>query len=128
MNNDALPRGLTFAAGVATGLALGYYLQSEKGAALRERLAGHWNEALEDLGDKAREQLDQLLEMLNAVMEKGLNYAEILEENLEQNLSEASDEARQVAEDVEITFESGMDKARALLRQKFLDAGLTPED
>ena len=37
MNNDAFPRGLFFLAGAASGFALGIYLHSEKGSALREQ-------------------------------------------------------------------------------------------
>ncbi len=127
MNNDAIPRGLFFLAGAASGLALGYYLHSEKGSALRKQLAEHWGGTWEDLGERAQEQLAELLQHLNTALDQGLNYAEILEQLLRQNLTEVSEETNEALEDAGTSFENGMERARARLQQKFDAAGLPPE-
>lgn len=124
MNNDTLPRGLSFLAGAAVGLALGYYLHSEKGSALKAQLSGSWHEAFDDLGDYAREHLGQLLKSLDSTLGKGLNLAEIIDEQFREDLSEVAENAGEALEDAESSFENGMDKARFRLMQKFLEAGL----
>ncbi len=124
MKNEFIPRSLAFLAGTATGLALGYYLHSEKGKALREQLGDYWEEALEDLGERAKEHLDDLIAALGAALEKGMNAAEILDDELRENSTGAIDDVRETIHDAEQSFEHGMDKARFNLQQKFNAAGL----
>lgn len=124
MNNDALPRGLFFLAGAASGLALGLYLHSDKGSALREQLTEHWEDLLENLGERAQEQFGELLSSLNAALEKGLLFVDDLEQQMEEGLETTGAEADDFMEDAEASFEQGMDRAKARLRQKFNDAGL----
>lgn len=126
MNEDALPRGLFFLAGAASGLALGFYLHSEKGNALRQKLSEHWGDILEGLGDRAQERLDELLSTLNTALEKGLDLAEILDGQLQQNRSEIGQDATEAMETAGVSFENGMEKARAHLEEKYKVAGLPP--
>lgn len=124
MNDDALPRGLSFLAGAAAGLALGYYLHSEKGSALKAQLSGNWHDALDDLGDYAREHLGELLKSLDSALGKGVNLAEMIDEQFREDLGEVADNAGEALEDAESSFENGMDKARSRLLQKFAEQGL----
>lgn len=124
MDNDALPRGLSFLAGAAAGLALGYYLHSEKGSALKAQLSGNWHDALDDLGEYAREHLGELLKSLDTTLGKGFNLAEMIDEQFREDLSEVAENAGEALEDAESSFENGMDKARSRLLQKFAEQGL----
>ncbi len=124
MNNDALPRGLSFLAGAAAGLALGYYLHSEKGSALKAQLSGNWHDALDDLGEYAREHLGELLKSLDSTLGKGFNLAEMIDEQFREELSDVAENAGEALEDAESSFENGMDKARSRLLQKFAEQGL----
>lgn len=126
MNEDALPRGLFFLAGAASGLALGFYLHSEKGSALRQKLSEHWGDILEGWGEHAQERLEELLSILNTTLEKGLDLAEILDGQLQQNRSEIGRDATEAMETAGVSFENGMEKARARLEEKFKVAGLPP--
>lgn len=124
MDNDALPRGLSFLAGAAAGLALGYYLHSEKGSALKAQLSGNWHDALDDLGEYAREHLGELLKSLDSTLGKGFNLAEMIDEQFREELSDVAENAGEALEDAESSFENGMDKARSRLLQKFAEQGL----
>ena len=124
MNNDALPRGLSFLAGAAAGLALGYYLHSEKGSALRQKITENWGDVLDDLGGRTQEHLADLLTVLSDALDKGLNLADLAENQLQQNREQVAEDAGNTLEDAETSFENGMDRARARLQQKFKEAGL----
>ncbi|MBL7776439.1 MAG: YtxH domain-containing protein [Saprospiraceae bacterium] len=124
MNNDAFPRGLFFLAGAATGFALGMYLASDKGSALREQLSGYWDQLVDTLGDRAEEKMQELLARLDDLLENGALLLENLEAEVDQEIEETGGELREFAEDAEHSFESGMDRARARLQQKFVQAGL----
>ena len=124
MNNDILPRSLSFLAGASAGLALGFYLHSEKGSALRQQLTERWGEALDALGERAQEQFSDLLHALTEALDKGLDLVEVLDNQLHQNVTDARDEVSDAIDDAETSFENGMDKARARLEQKFNEAGL----
>lgn len=124
MNNDAIPRGLSFLAGAAAGLALGYYLHSEKGQSLKAQLGEKWGDAFDDLGEYAREHLGDLLKTLSGTLEQGINFAEVIDNQFRENLSEVAENAGEALEDAETSFESGMDKAKNKLMKKFAEAGL----
>ena len=124
MNNDVLPRGLSFLAGAAAGLALGYYLHSEKGSALREKITENWGDVLDDLGARTQEHLADLIALLSDALDKGLSFADLAENQLEQNVEQVVEDAGNALEDAESSFENGMDRARARLQQKFMEAGL----
>ena len=128
MNKEVVPRGLFFLAGAATGFALGVYLYSDKGSALRGQLQEHWDELLETFGERAREQLEALLARLNTALEKGLSIADDLEDQFDLDLEGMEEDTREAMEDAETSFENGMDKARARLRQKFAAAGIPLEE
>ena len=130
MNNDTLPRGLFFLAGAATGLAIGIYLNSEKGSVLREQLEAHWETLVQTIGEGAREKMDELLATLNELLEKGLllldNVTDYLEEEIpeEEETDGIGEDISEMMDDVESYFGSGRAKARARLQQQFVKAGL----
>lgn len=124
MNNEAIPRGLSFLAGAAAGLALGYYLHSEKGSALKQQLGENWNNIFDDIGDYAREHLADLLKSLNSALDNGLNVAELIDDQFRDNLTEVTENAEAVLEDAESSFENGMEKARTKLLLKYAEQGL----
>lgn len=124
MNNEAIPRGLSFLAGAAAGLALGYYLHSEKGNALRQQLGENWNNIFDDIGDYAREHLADLLKSLNSALDNGLNVAELIDDQFRDNLTEVTENAEAALEDAESSFENGMEKARTKLLLKYAEQGL----
>lgn len=124
MNNEAIPRGLSFLAGAAAGLALGYYLHSEKGSALKQQLGENWNNIFDDIGDYAREHLADLLKSLNSALDNGLNVAELIDDQFRDNLTEVTENAEAALEDAESSFENGMEKARTKLLLKYAEQGL----
>lgn len=119
-----LPRGLAFLAGTATGLALGYFLHSEKGAALRSQLSETWGDTFRALGERLQDQMGDLVTALGGAMDNGAGFVELLEQQLQQQFSETAEDAQESLEAAETSFENGMDKARARLQQKFANAGL----
>ncbi|MBK9335317.1 MAG: YtxH domain-containing protein [Lewinellaceae bacterium] len=127
MKNETIPRGLSFLAGAATGLALGLYLNSERGSALREQLVGHLDDLLQHFGESAQEQLDDLMATLNTVVERGLLQVADLQNNLEDTTDSIGDELEEVMEEAETNFENGMETARRRLLKKFAAAGLEPD-
>jgi gas vesicle protein len=127
MNKDTLPRGLYFLAGAAAGAALGIYLNSEKGSALREQLIEHWENLLNTLGEGAQEKMDELIVTLNQLLEKGLRMVDDLEEEIEEEIEETNGELLDLAEEAESAFEAGMAKAKARMQQKLANAGLKRE-
>jgi len=125
MKKEIIPRSLFFLAGVASGVGLGYYLHTEKGRALRELLNENWENLLLTLGEQAQEQLYALVQNLNATLENGLLFSD--DEAEQEPDQDIVDDIEDQLEAVEAFFESGMEKARARLHQKFVRAGLTPE-
>ncbi len=124
MNNDALPRGLSFLAGAAAGLVLGYYLHSEKGSALRQKITENWGDVLDDLGGRTQEHLDDLITLLSDALDKGLSFADLAGNQLQENVEQVGDDADDARDDAETSFENGMDRARERLQQKFKEAGV----
>ena len=124
MKNDAIPRSLFFLAGAASGLALGYYLHTEKGRALREHLNENWEDWLETIGEQAQEQLHVLLQNLNQVLEDSALFSVIADEDEADDDNDFADEVMEQFEVAESAFEVGMTKARASLKQKLAQAGL----
>ena len=124
MNTEVLPRSLSFLAGAAAGLALGYYLHSEKGSALRNSLSEQLGETLEGLGEQVQDQLSELIAVLGDALEKGLGSAEGLQQAMQENLSGAVAQTKDALEDAEESFEHGMDKAKTRLLRKFAEAGV----
>lgn len=124
MKNDAIPRSLLFLAGAASGLALGYYLHTEKGRALREHLNENWEDWLETIGEQAQEQLHVLLQNLNQVLEDSALFSVIADEDEADDDNDFADEVMEQFEVAESAFEVGMTKARASLKQKLAQAGL----
>lgn len=123
MNNDAIPRSLFFLAGAGAGLAFGYYLYSEDGEELREQLRKYWDDFLQIVADGTQEQVNTLLANLNTVLEKGLQLAEDLGEDVQ----ESGEDAMDLIEDAGSSFEAGLNKARATLQRKLALAGLGEE-
>ncbi|MCB0530836.1 MAG: YtxH domain-containing protein [Lewinellaceae bacterium] len=124
MKNDAIPRSLFFLAGAASGLALGYYLHTEKGRALREHLNENWEDWLETIGEQAQEQLHVLLQNLNQVLEDSALFSVVADEDEADDDNDFADEIMEQFEVAESAFEVGMTKARASLKQKLAQAGL----
>ena len=124
MKNDAIPRSLLFLAGAASGLALGYYLHTEKGRALREHLNENWEDWLETIGEQAQEQLHVLLQNLNQVLEDSALFSVVADEDEADDDNDFADEIMEQFEVAESAFEVGMTKARASLKQKLAQAGL----
>ena len=124
MKNDAIPRSLLFLAGAASGLALGYYLHTAKGRALREHLNENWEDWLETIGEQAQEQLHVLLQNLNQVLEDSALFSVIADEDEADDDNDFADEVMEQFEVAESAFEVGMTKARASLKQKLAQAGL----
>ncbi|MCB9315583.1 MAG: YtxH domain-containing protein [Lewinellaceae bacterium] len=124
MKNDAIPRSLLFLAGAASGLALGYYLHTEKGRALREHLNENWEDWLETIGEQAQEQLHVLLQNLNQVLEDSALFSVVADEDEADDDNDFADEVMEQFEVAESAFEVGMTKARASLKQKLAQAGL----
>lgn len=127
MKNDAIPRSLFFLAGAASGLALGYYLHTEKGRALREHLNENWENWLETIGEQAQEQLHVLLQNLNQVLEDSALFSMIPDEDEEADNNDFADEVLEQFEVAESAFEVGMSKARARLQEKLAQAGLATD-
>ncbi len=130
MKNDAIPRSLFFLAGAASGLALGYYLHTEKGRALREHLNENWENWLETIGEQAQEQLNVLLQNLNQVLEDSALFSDMPEEPDAEEPDDDHDFADEVLEQVDLAesaFEAGMAKARTSLQQKLAKAGLASD-
>lgn len=128
MHNDTIPRGLSFLAGAAAGLALGYYLHSEKGSALREQLDGHLGDLLEDLGERAHEQVEGLVDTLRAAVDQVLTHFDGMADASEPapDTPEA-DDVIDTFEEVESAFDAGMERARQRLWKKFAAAGIEPK-
>ena len=124
MKNDAILRSLFFLAGAASGLALGYYLHTEKGRALREHLNENWEDWLETIGEQAQEQLHVLLQNLNQVLEDSALFSVVADEDEADDDNDFADEIMEQFEVAESAFEVGMTKARASLKQKLAQAGL----
>ena len=127
MHNDTISRGLTFLAGAATGLALGLYLGSEKGSALRERFGGHLEDLLQGLSERAQEQIGDLMNTLGTAVENGLaSLQEMGGEPEESAPPPPDDDVIDTFEEVETAFDAGMDRARERLWKKFAAAGIEP--
>lgn len=120
-----------FLAGAATGLALGIYLSSKKGSALREQLADHWESLVETFGERAQEKMDELLAQLNELLEKGMelvdNRSDYLEEDDPELPGKTEDDDPDLVDEVSEFFGAGMAKARGNLHQKFAESGLNRE-
>ncbi|MBK8965136.1 MAG: YtxH domain-containing protein [Saprospiraceae bacterium] len=128
MKNDTIPRSLFFLAGAASGLALGYYLHTEKGRALREHLNENWENWLETIGEQAQEQLNVLLQNLNQVLEDSALFSDQPEEPAaEDDDNDFADDVLEQVDMAETAFEAGMAKARASLQQKLAKAGLATD-
>ena len=127
MKNETVSRGLFFLAGAAAGFALGMYLNSKKGDALREQLTEHVDDLLDNLGERASEQIGDLMSNLTKIVENGLR--QIVEPDTESEAEEENsftENVQEVLDEAETTFEAGMENARLRLMKKFAAAGITP--
>jgi len=129
MKNETVSRGLFFLAGAAAGFALGMYLHSKKGDALREKFAEHVDDLLDDLGERASEQVGDLMSNLTKIVENGLQ--QIIAPDTENNAEEEennsfSEDVQEALDEAETTFGAGMENARLRLMKKFAAAGITP--
>jgi len=127
MKNETVSRGLFFLAGAAAGFALGMYLNSKKGDALREQFAEHVDGLLDTLGERASEQVGDLMSNLTKIVENGLQ--QIIAPDTENEAEEDnsfSEDMQEAFDEAETTFEAGMENARLRLMKKFAAAGITP--
>ena len=135
-NRDNSSSALWFLLGVAAGAAGAYYLQSEDGKRLRRQVADQANqlgtqvneygrevgtrvnEYSRELGNKAQGQVQNLSSTLNSAIEQGKTYVDEVSGSVKQRFNTVADAAGETVDNVESSFQRGMNKAKRNINSK----------
>lgn len=117
-NNSDNNNGFLFWAGIAAGVALGFYLNSEQGREYRRQAATKVNEYGDQISTTAKEQWSVANEKAKGALESGKSYAADLSDRVKSKIGDVQQYAKETATEVKSAYERGTDKAKATLASK----------
>ncbi len=116
-DNESNNSGWIFLAGLATGAAVGYLINSDKGRQVRTEAATKVVEYGGQAKDYAQEKVATAASTVSSIIEKGKTYAAEVAAKLQEHIKSGSEEAQGAVEDAETAFQRGATKAKNHLRE-----------
>ncbi len=113
-NNNS---GWIFLAGLATGAAVGYLINSDKGREMTNEAVNKATEYGGQARDYAQEKLHSVTSTVSNIIERGKAYAAEVSTKLQERIKSGSEEAQDTLEDAETAFQRGANKAKSHLRE-----------
>ena len=117
-NNSDNNNGFLFWAGIAAGVALGFYLNSDQGREHRRQAANKAGEYGDQLSTTAREQWSTANEKAKNALESGKTYANDLGNKVKAQIDNVQQYAKDTATEVQSAYQRGAEKAKATLATK----------
>ena len=120
MNNSRRNGGglFTFIVGIAAGAAAGYYLSTEEGRRVRERLQSRSNDFAGEASTYARQTGTKVNANLNTALDQSRSYVNDLTANVKSKVDEISTNARQQIDRTNSAFSEGVARGKEKLNQQ----------
>ena len=112
-NNESNHSGWIFLAGLATGAAIGYLINSDRGRQVRSDAAHKAVELSEQARSMAQSKLSSVAGTVSSILEQGKAYAAEVSNKLQEKIGSASGAAQEGVQKAESAFERGAEKAKA---------------
>jgi gas vesicle protein len=109
--------GWIFLAGLATGAAVGYLINSDKGREITHEAVTKATEYGGQARDYAQEKLSTVTSTVSSIIDKGKAYAAEVSAKLQERIKSGSEEAQDNLEDAESAFQRGANRAKSHLRE-----------
>jgi len=113
-NNNS---GWIFLAGLATGVAVGYLINSDKGREIRDEAVTKATEYGTQARDYAQDKFHSAATTVSNIIERGKTYAAEVSAKLQERIKSGSEEAQDTLEDAETAFQRGANRAKNHLRE-----------
>jgi len=108
----------TFLVGIAAGAAAGYYLSTEEGRRMREKLSERTGEFTDEATRYAKEQSEKVNHNLSEAMEQGRHYVNDLSETVKHKVDEYGTVAREKIDQTSNAFQEGVSRGKTKLDQQ----------
>ncbi|MFK8056095.1 MAG: YtxH domain-containing protein [Saprospiraceae bacterium] len=119
MSNRNSKGGLfTFLVGIAAGAAAGYYLSTEEGRRMREKLSERTGEFTDEASRYAKEKSEKVNHNLNEAMEQGRHYVNDLTDTVKHKVDEYGSVAREKMDQTSSAFQEGVSRGKTKLNQQ----------
>jgi len=116
-NTESNNSGWIFLAGLATGAAVGYLINTDKGRQLRSEAADKAVEYGTQARDFAQEKISTVASTVSDILDKGKAYAAEVSEKLQERIKAGADAAQQKVDDTESAFQRGANRAKNHLHE-----------
>ena len=116
-NNESDNSGWIFLAGLATGAAVGFLINSDKGRQVRHEAVTKATEYGGQARDFAQEKIATAASTVSSIIEKGKAYASEVSDKLRERIKSGSEEVQGAVEDGETAFQRGANRAKSHLRE-----------
>lgn len=116
-NTESNNSGWIFLAGLATGAAVGYLINSDRGREIRSEAAHKAVEYGGQARDFAQEKIHTATSTVSSIIERGKAYASEVSAHLQERIKSGSEEVKSAMEDGETAFQRGANRAKANLRE-----------
>lgn len=114
-NTESNNSGWIFLAGLATGAAVGYLINTDKGRQLRNEAADKATEYGTQARDYAQEKFSSAASTVSEILEKGKAYAAEVSTKLQERIKSGADAAQEKVEETENAFQRGANRAKSHL-------------
>lgn len=101
-----------FGLGVLAGAAIGYWLNTEQGKAVRRQATGKANELGQVAAEYIKENAEQLKQTATSTLEQGQNIANKLATQAKDTINNAADTAEDRLDTANHSLQNGISKAR----------------
>ena len=108
----------TFLLGVAAGAAAGYYLSTEEGRRMRERLAERSSAWAEEAQNYAKQTSERVNSSINTAMEQGRSYVDDLSKEVRTRVDQFSTQAREQVDRTQSAFQEGVARGKAKIDEQ----------
>jgi len=108
----------TFLVGIAAGAAAGYYLSTEEGRRMREKLSEKTGEFTDEARSYAKETSEKVNHKLDEAMEQGRHYVNDLSETVKHKVDEYGSVAREKIDQTSSAFQEGVSRGKTKLNQQ----------
>ncbi len=115
-NSDKVLLGVGL--GLIAGAAAGHYLASPEGKKFQHDTKQKFNELNETVQHKLKESSETTANKLNEVSEKAKTWADDISNTVKEKIYNAKDSVEDVAEEVQNDFESGISKAKRVIKAR----------
>lgn len=112
-NSESNNSGWIFLAGLATGAAVGYLINTDKGRQLRSEAASKASEYGTQASTYAQEKFSSAASTVSDILEKGKAYASEVSTKLQERIKSGAQVAQEEVKETENAFQRGANRAKA---------------